>query len=134
MARESGLYLFASLVALGADMACFMLLLHAQTAPWAASALAYGLGVGAHWALSARLVFAASLAPAGMARRRQQGLFAASALAGLALTSGIVGAGAAGGLDPRLAKGVAVGVSFLATWALRRLVVFARPQPAPLRA
>jgi len=54
----------------------------------------------------------------------QKLLFAASALVGLGLTVASVGRGARAGFDPRLAKIAAVGVSFIATWLLRSLVVF----------
>ena len=47
-----------------------------------------------------------------------------SALVGLGLTTAIVWAGDASGFDPRLAKLVAIGVSFTATWLLRSRVVF----------
>ena len=46
------------------------------------------------------------------------------ALVGLGLTTGIVWAGDASGFDPRLAKLVAIAVSFTATWLLRSRVVF----------
>jgi small basic protein len=65
------------------------------------------------------------VAERGPARTRQKALFVASALVGLALTAGIVGLGAAAGVDPRVAKVAAVGVSFLATWLLRARIVFA---------
>lgn len=119
-------YLGVSAVALGADMWAFVALMQAGMAAAGASALAYGLGVAVHWWLSARVVFAAA---DGAARRVQKLLFVGSALVGLALTVVLVGIGARAGLDPRLAKIAAVGVSFIATWLLRALVVFA-PRPA----
>lgn len=119
-------YLGVSAVALGADMGAFVALIQAGVAAAGASALAYGLGVAVHWWLSARVVFAAA---DGAARWVQKLLFVASALVGLGLTVGIVGIGARAGLDPRLAKITAVGISFIATWLLRALVVFA-PRPA----
>lgn len=120
-----GRYLAASVVALGFDMAGFLLLLALGLAAAPASALSYALGIGVHWFISSRAVFTAGVAERGPARTRQKALFVASALVGLALTAGVVGLGSALGLDPRLAKIAAVGVSFAATWLLRARVVFA---------
>ena len=125
--RATGLrYLGVSVMALGVDMGCFLVLLRLGMVPALASALAYGLGVGAHWWFSARMVFDAGQ---GAARWVQKGRVMASALVGLGLTAMVVGAGSAAGFDPRLAKIAAVGISFLATYALRSLVVF-RPRAA----
>jgi putative flippase GtrA len=43
---------------------------------------------------------------------------------GLGLTTAIVGLADLGGIDPRLAKLAAIGVSFTVTWMLRNKVVF----------
>lgn len=118
-------YLAASVVALGFDMGSFLVLLAVGLAAAPASALSYSLGILVHWFISSRAVFVAGVAERGPARTRQKALFVASALVGLALTAGIVGLGSALGLDPRLAKIVAVGVSFAATWLLRARIVFA---------
>ena len=66
----------------------------------------------------------------GLARTCQKALFVASALVGLALTSGIVWAGDASGIDQRLAKLAAIAVSFAATWLLRSRIVFRSGSPA----
>lgn len=118
-------YLAASVVALGFDVGSFLVLLAVGLAAAPASALSYSLGILVHWFISSRAVFVAGVAERGPARTRQKALFVASALVGLALTAGIVGLGSALGLDPRLAKIVAVGVSFSATWLLRARIVFA---------
>lgn len=118
-------YLIASIAALAADMGCFLALLRLGLAPMPASATGYALGIIAHWLLSSRAVFADQVAARGAGRTRQKALFVGSALVGLALTTVVVGAGAAMGLDPRLAKLVAVALSFVATWLLRQKVVFA---------
>ena len=52
-------------------------------------------------------------------------MFVLSALVGLGITTGIVGLGSRYGLDPRIAKGIAILVSFQATYVLRKRVVFA---------
>ena len=118
-------YFGASVVALGFDMGSFLVLLAAGLPAAPAAALSYSLGIVVHWFISSRAVFTAGVAERGPARTRQKALFVASALVGLALTAGIVGLGAAVGIDPRLAKIAAVGVSFVATWLLRARVVFA---------
>ena len=118
-------YLAASAVALGFDMGSFLVLLAAGVPAAPASALSYALGILVHWFISSRAVFADGVAARGPARTRQKALFVASALVGLALTAAVVGLGSALGLDPRLAKIAAVGVSFSATWLLRARIVFA---------
>lgn len=118
-------YLAASVVALGFDMGSFLILLAAGIAATPAAALSYSLGIGVHWFISSRAVFVNGVAARGPARTRQKALFVASALVGLALTAGVVGLGSALGIDPRLAKIGAVGISFTATWLLRARIVFA---------
>lgn len=117
-------YVVASALSLGLDMAAFVLLLGAGLPAMAGSALAYCLGIVAHWLLSTRFVFADGMAASGAERARQKGMFLGTALLGLMLTTLIVGAGAHLGLDPRLAKVAAVAISFQATWFARRMAVF----------
>ncbi len=118
-------YIMASAVALGADIAIFLLLLNGGMAPVPASAIGYMAGLAVHWLMSSRLVFANQSVPFASRRRRQKLLFVLSAFIGLAITSAIVGIGSHFGLDPRVAKLVAIAVSFQATYLLRRTVVFA---------
>jgi len=118
-------YGLASAAALGADVGLFMLFLRAGFGPAAASALGYAMGILVHWLMSSRLVFAAGAAPRGPERTRQKGLFVGSALVGLALTTAIVALGTQFGLLPMVAKGLAIVVSFQATYLLRKTVVFA---------
>ena len=117
-------YLGASVIALGCDFACFLVLLELGMTPAPASALAYSLGIAVHWLVSSRKVFTGSVASHGPARTRQKALFVGSALVGLAVTTGVVAAASSLGLDPRLAKLAAVGASFTVTWLLRDSVVF----------
>ena len=117
-------YLLASIGALAADLGCFLALLGMGVAAAPASAIGYGLGIAIHWLLSSRTVFADGVAARGLARTRQKALFVMSALIGLALTIAIVSSGARAGIDPRLAKVVAIGASFTVTWLLRRRMVF----------
>ena len=109
-------YLGASVIALACDFACFLVLLHFGMTPAPASALGYGLGIAVHWLVSSRKVFTDSVAVPGPARTRQKALFVGSALIGLAVTTAVVAAASALGLDPRLAKLIAVGASFTITW------------------
>lgn len=122
-------YLLSSVGALAVDMGMFVALLAAGMAAAPASAFGYSLGIVAHWLLSSRAVFTGRVAERGPGRTWQKAMFVGSALLGLGLTTAIVGAGAAAGFDARLAKLVAIGVSFLATWLLRSQLVF-RPARA----
>lgn len=119
-------YMAASSVALAVDMGCYLTLMALNMPPTPAAALAYSAGIAMHWLLSSRLVFIGDVAARGRARATQKLQFVLSALAGLALTTLLVGAGAVLGADPRLSKLVAVAASFLLTWLLRRHMVFAR--------
>ena len=112
-------YILASVGALAVDVGTFLAFMAMGVAAAPASAMGYSLGILAHWLMSSRAVFQDSVAERGMARTRQKALFVISALVGLALTTAIVGAGDWAGGDPRLAKLVAIVVSFTATWLLR---------------
>lgn len=123
-------YIAASAFALAVDMGTFMALLALGNPAAPAAAAGYGLGIVAHWLISSRAVFTVGVAERGPERHRQKVLFVGSALVGLALTTAIVGLGTALGLDPRVAKLLAIGASFTLTWLLRERVVFRRA-PAP---
>lgn len=118
-------YIGASAASVGVDFGIFMAALSAGVPPALAAATGYCAGIVCHWVISSRAVFVGRVAGSGAARRQQQALFALSALLGLALTTAIVGLGSRQGLDPRIAKAVAMIVSFQATYLLRRRVVFA---------
>ena len=117
-------YVLASVGALAVDMGSFLALLSLAVPAAAASALGYGLGIVAHWLLSSRAVFSDGVAVRGPLRTRQKALFVGSAMIGLALTIAIVGLADLSGIDPRLAKLVAIAVSFAVTWMLRSKIVF----------
>lgn len=119
-------YILSSAGALAVDMSLFMALFHLGVFPAAASAIGYISGIAAHWLLSSRAVFADNVAQRGRGRDRQKALFLGSALVGLAITTVTVGAGDLAGIDPRLAKLVAIAISFQATYLMRKKVVFAR--------
>ncbi len=117
-------YGIASVGALAVDMGLFLALLSIGMMAAIASAIGYSAGIVAHWILSSRKVFTDNVAERGAARTRQKALFVVSALIGLALTTAIVGLVTALNGDPRLAKLVAIVVSFTATWLLRKHLVF----------
>ena len=117
-------YLLASVGALAVDMGSFLGLMALGLAATPASAAGYTLGILAHWLLSSRAVFTGRVAQSGIARTRQKVLFVVSALAGLALTTGIVAAAQALSIDPRAGKLVAIVASFTLTWWLRNRLVF----------
>lgn len=122
--RRISRYLLASVGALAVDVGTFLALLSLGMWAAGASAIGYSLGIVAHWLMSSRAVFVGNVAERGAARTRQKALFVVSALIGLSLTTAIVWAGDISGFDPRLAKIVAIAVSFTATWLLRSRVVF----------
>jgi len=117
-------YLLASGGALAVDVGSFLALLSLGGSALAASACGYSLGIVAHWLMSSRAVFHHNVAAHGLARARQKALFVVSALIGLALTTAIVVLGERAGIDPRIAKGLAVAASFTVTWLLRNQFVF----------
>lgn len=117
-------YLIASVGALAVDMGSFLVLLGVGMLAASASAVGYSLGIVAHWLLSSRAVFHDSVAHELIPRTRQKALFVISALAGLGLTTLIVGLGDQAGFDPRLAKLAAIAISFAVTWLLRSRIVF----------
>ncbi len=114
----------ASVIALGCDVGLFLLFLETGLSPAIASALGYGIGILVHWLISSRLVFTDHAAPRGSERTKQKGLFLASALVGLALTTGIVTLGSLVGLMPIFAKLIAIIISFQTTYVLRKAIVF----------
>lgn len=124
LVRESGRYLIASATALACDLLVYAVLLHLQCVPPAAGALGYAAGMIAHYVLSAGWVF-----PDLDRRRRTLPTFVrfiATGLWGLGLTTAAIwtltGAGLCGAFA---AKVVAVGISYVAVFALRRTYVFA---------
>lgn len=122
-------YLFASAVALSVDMGLFFQLIIMKFSPMLAAAIAYSAGIIVHWMLSSRFVFIGRVASGTGARGVQQTQFVASALMGLGITTGVVAVGHYSGLDLRIAKLMAIAVSFLAVWYLRDRYVFRSPHP-----
>jgi putative flippase GtrA len=117
-------YIAVSAGALGVDLGVYFVGLSTGAAAALAAAIGYLSGVAVHWILSSRLVFD-DVAQRGRARTKQKALFLTSAFIGLGLTVAIVALATRFGLDPRVAKLVAVAVSFQTTYFLRRTIVFA---------
>jgi putative flippase GtrA len=118
-------YVGASAVSLGVDFAVFMAALSVGVPPALAAACGYIVGIVCHWLISSRIVLVGQVAEDSASRRHQQALFVLSALVGLGITTAIVGVGSRYGLDPRIAKGIAIVVSFQATYVIRKKFVFA---------
>jgi putative flippase GtrA len=118
-------YAVVSVGALAIDMGVFLALLTSGMVSTIAAAVGYGVGIVAHWTLSSRKVFQDRVSERGTRERTQQkAMFVVSALLGLIVTMSIVGVGDALGLDPRIAKVMAIGISFILTYLLRNVVIF----------
>lgn len=131
MLRRLGLerylpYAVVSAAALALDYALFLLLVDAGMRAGMAAGVGYLAGMGAHWLLSTRFVFAAEVAVDAAAKRQQLMLFLLSGLAGTLVTIGVVGIATALGLAPALAKLLAIVIAFNLVFVIRRHVVFAR--------
>jgi putative flippase GtrA len=128
LARQGARYLVVSAVALGCDLSVYALSLKASLAAPAAGALGYGGGLAVQYVLSAFWVF-----PDPVGRRRTQATlakFVATGLLGLALTSGLIGTLTGAGLcGAYAAKIVAIAVSTVTVFAVRRAYVFAASMP-----
>ena len=118
-------YVAASAVSLGVDLALFATAIAFGAAAVPASILGYSAGILSHWLLSSRFVFGDRIVGRGERRAEQQALFVASALAGLAVTTLVVGAGDMLGAPPLVSKLAAVAIGFQLTYILRKKVVFA---------
>lgn len=106
------------------DLLSFLFLYSLGLLAGLAAAIGYALGTVVHWYISSRFVFADRLSKPGLERGGQQAMFVASALLGLGLTTLIVSSADAAGMDPRIAKLFAMGLSFLTVWLVRLTLVF----------
>jgi len=113
-------YLVASIIALCGDMLLFLGLLKADATPAAAGFVGYAGGLLLHWLISVRFVFM----PAEGPTHGQRFGFVVSAVIGLAITTGLISAATAAGLGPAAAKLIAIPVSFLSVYAIRKYGVF----------
>lgn len=116
-------YLVASVIALAFDVALFSALVAIATDPTLASATGYCIGIVIHWMVSASIVFAGKTRD-GAALQIQRVLFAGSALVGLGITVVTVEMLGRFGFDPIASKAVAIGLSFVTVYAMRKWGVF----------
>jgi putative flippase GtrA len=116
-------YLAASIVSLAFDLAIFSSLVALRFEASLSSAIGYCAGIVIHWMVSAHFVFTGK-AREGNALHVQRVLFAGSALLGLAITVATVALLSNAGVHAIVAKGVAVGLSFVIVYAARKWGVF----------
>lgn len=123
-------YFAASAGALAVDMGSFLLLLQTALPAGLCAALSYMLGMVVNWVLLSRSVFESGTHEAGPARTRQKALFLFTTWGGLAATTGIVSLADMLGADVRLSKVIAVGVSFVLNYFVRKHFIFTADQAA----
>lgn len=117
-------YFVASIGALAVDMGSFLLLLETPLPAGVSAAIAYTLGIIAHWILLSRSVFEQGTEKGGMARTRQKAVFLLTTWGGLAVTTGIVSLADYLGADVRISKGLAVVISFVMNYLIRKHFIF----------
>jgi putative flippase GtrA len=116
-------YLAASIIALAFDVALFASLVALAADPTIASAAGYCAGIVVHWLVSANIVFTGKTRE-GTALQVQRALFAGSALVGLGITVATVELLGRASVHPIPSKGAAIGISFIAVYAMRKWGVF----------
>jgi putative flippase GtrA len=123
MKKEFLLYAVASALALAVDVAILYLATTRLAMPgYLAAALAYAVGLAVHYVLSVRYVFA--YRRMASQRRNEIMVYALTGLVGIVLSAGIVHAGDL--LDQSLAmsKLIAIAVSFIAVFMIRKVTLF----------
>jgi putative flippase GtrA len=124
LGRQGVRYLVVSAVALGCDLSIYAMGLKASLAAAAAGALGYSGGLMIHYMLSTFWVFPDPEGRRGTAATLVK--FVATGLLGLALTTGLIGTLTGAGLcGAYAAKIVAIAVSTVTVFAVRRAYVFA---------
>ncbi len=121
-------YFIASIGALAVDMGSFLLLLETPIPAGVAAAIAYTLGIVAHWILLSRSVFEDGSHKRGSARTRQKAVFLFTTWGGLGVTTLIVSAADAFGADVRLSKAIAIVISFVLNYFIRKHFIFTASQ------
>jgi putative flippase GtrA len=117
-------YTLVSALALVLDFAVYLLLATGGMTVALAGAIGYACGLALHYMLSVRYVFDATAAHKGKSRLITE--FALSGLAGMAITALVIAVTVdLGGMPLLPAKVLAVGISFLVVFGLRRSLVFA---------
>jgi len=122
LAREVVRYAIVSVIALGCDVALLALLASSGVAHVPASMIGYTAGLCVHYALATRFVFRHRLYSSRA--KVEFAIYAAIGLVGLVLTAAVVRAGDALAAPLAVSKAVAVIVSFVAQYVLRRFILF----------
>lgn len=117
-------YVLVSCAALGVDTIITLNFTWAGLPPALCAAAGYVVGLGLHWVLSSRFVFAAELSASQGARARQAALFFASGIGGLAVTVSTFTTAVTLGVPALIAKAFAVGISFVVVYLIRRHLIF----------
>ena len=123
-------YFVASIGALAVDMGSFLLLLETPLHAGVSAAISYTLGIIAHWILLSRSVFQDGTHSEGRARTVQKVVFLLTTWGGLAVTTAIVSLAEWIGADVRLSKGLAVVISFVLNYFIRKHFVFTASKAA----
>jgi putative flippase GtrA len=121
--NELARYVAVSAVALLIDVAALAALVAVASLPAAwATALGYGVGLLAHYALSVHFVFAFRR----LAERRtaELAIYFAAGVAGAALSAAVVHYAVAAGATLVAAKALAVAAAFATVFALRKALLF----------
>lgn len=128
LAPQFSRYVVVSVLALGLDFSVFLLLTHtAGVKASLAGVTGYGMGLALHFVLSTRFVF--ERRGLDKSQRRLLAEFALSGLVGVVLTWSIIALVVdVAGFYPVVGKVLAVGLSFVAVYLLRRSIVFAGPR------
>lgn len=128
LAPQFSRYVVVSVLALGVDFSAFLLLAHtAGLKASLAGVTGYGIGLALHFVLSTRFVF--ERRGLDKSQRRLLAEFALSGLVGVVLTWSIIALVVdMAGFYPIVGKALAVGISFVAVYLLRRSIVFAGPR------
>jgi putative flippase GtrA len=123
MKKEFLLYAAVSALALAVDVAILYLATARFAMPsYIAAALAYAIGLAVHYVLSVRHVFTYRRMAAQ--RRTEVMVYALTGLVGILLSAGIVHAGDLLGQSLAVSKLVAIAVSFIAVFMIRKITLF----------
>jgi len=130
LVRQLGAYTIVSAVALACDFAFYLALVWLSVHASLAGAIGYSIGLVVQFMLSTRFVFVGS--GTGKTQTRLTLEYAASAIVGLGLTATIIAITTQWlGIDAVSAKVIAVIVSFLAVFLMRRFWIFGARAGAP---
>jgi putative flippase GtrA len=124
LAAQLNRYAIVSALALGLDIAVYLALAQSGYRATFAGMIGYAIGMALHFSLSTRFVF--KRGASGKSEARLFTEFALSGLVGLAITAVVIEMVTGMlGLSAMLAKVLAVIMSFMAVFVLRKSVVFA---------